>query len=507
MAILLTVVVPIIFSTFIYLYGDKSKPLRNTLVMIPSIINFLIIVSISKIILSGGKYSAAIVNIPPFSIQFNADHFSIYIGLLMSFLWMLTNIYSFGYMEHEHAQTRYFASLTFVLGATMGIIFSANFVSFFIFFEWLTFGVYPLVIHEESEEAWIAGVKYGAYLITGGAFVLLGIAAVYVMTGGNVSFTPGGIPEMTGQSKQMLIMVFLFFMFGFGFKAAIIPMHSWLPDAMIAPTPVSAVLHAVAVVNVGLTGFYRVIYNIYGIDLFKELGLNVVLGVPAAITIIVSAILGLRQKELKRMLAFSTVNQLSYVLLGISSGAMLGMLGGLLHIVYHSFMKITLFYCAGSIITQSGNKYISRMGGLAKRMPMTMLAFTIAAIGIIGLPPVCGWISKWYMVQSYIEIGKPIYAAVFILSGIIELGYLTPPIFLAYFGKEDKSLIEEAHAGHGGGHGHVIPLHERSGFWSEAPVTMTIPIIIVACGSILYGVWSFVPHFIGEMTLKALLGI
>ncbi|MFQ5900121.1 MAG: complex I subunit 5 family protein, partial [Thermodesulfobacteriota bacterium] len=282
MGLFLVAIIPILFSILIYIFGDRYKLLRNTLVMIPSIFNFISVVCIANIVLKGGSYSITLTDTPPFVISFNADPFSVYMGLLITFLWMLTNVYSFGYMEHEHAQTRYFAVLTLCSSATLGIIFSANLITFFIFFEFLTVAVYPLVIHEESDEAWDAGVKYGVYLLTGGVSVLLGIIAVYGLTGGHMTFTPGGIPELANQSSSMLLVLFLLFMFGFGFKAAIIPMHSWLPDAMIAPTPVSAVLHAVAVVNVGLYGFYRIIYSIFGLSLFNALNLNTLLAVPAA---------------------------------------------------------------------------------------------------------------------------------------------------------------------------------------------------------------------------------
>jgi multicomponent Na+:H+ antiporter subunit D len=259
---------------------------------------------------------------------------------------------------------------------------------------------------------------------------------------------------------------------------------------MIAPTPVSAVLHAVAVVNIGLFGFYRVIYTIFGIELYQRLGFGTYLAVAAAITIIVSALLALRQNEIKRMLAFSTVNQLSYVLLGIVCFQFIGMLGAMLHIVYHSFMKITLFYAAGTIISQSGNKYIGKMGGLAKQMPITMLAFTVAAIGIVGLPPVAGWVSKWYIMQGFLQqpsLSHIIFAAVFILSSIIELGYFTPPIYLAYFGDGEKE-------------GPPVKLG------SEAPLTMLVPMVIVACVSLLFGIWGLVPHWLAKPALAGLMG-
>ncbi len=299
---------------------------------------------------------------------------------------------------------------------------------------------------------------------------------------------------MQEYDRGILLILFLLFTAGFGFKAALLGFHSWLPDAMIAPTPVSAVLHAVAVVNVGLFGFYRVIYTIFGVELYQRMGFGLYLGIAASITIIVSALIALRQNEIKRMLAFSTVNQLSYVLLGIVSFQFIGMLGAMLHIVYHSFMKITLFYAAGTIITQSGNKYIGKMGGLAKKMPITMLAFTVAAVGIIGLPPVAGWVSKWYLMQGFLQqpsLIHIIFAGVFITSSIIELGYFTPPIYLAYFAKEEKQSN---------------PTSNPTKLGTEAPLTMLVPMVIVACISLLFGLWGLFPHWLAKPALVGLIG-
>ena len=506
----LLVLLPLFFAVLVATAGKKSRTLRNSCVLLPCLLDFFLVLLMAPSSLAGDPAAFTWVEIAPFALAFRADVFAIYMGLLISFLFFLTMIYSFGYMEHEgeHGQTRYYCCLVLALGAAMGIMFAADLVSYFICFEWLTMAVYPLVIHVETEEAYKSGAKYIVYLMTGGASVLLGIVMTYGLTGGNLTFTPGGIPALQNQSANMLWVLCALFTFGFGFKAAIMPMHSWLPDAMIAPTPVSSVLHAVAVVNVGLSGFYRTFYNVIGIRVVERIGFGLLLGALASITIIASAVIALKQNEIKRMLAFSTVNQLSYVLLGIVSFKFIGMLGALLHIVYHSFMKITLFYTAGAIITQSGNKYISKMAGLAKKMPVTMGAFTIGAIGIIGLPPVAGWVSKWYMVQAYFSspgLLNVFFGCVFILSGLIELGYFTPPIFLAYFKRpvteiDENSHAQDAHGGHAGGHAH------HGDGEKEAPMTMLVPITIVALISLLFGFWGSLPHYLARSALSALLG-
>ncbi len=493
MKIALILLIPLIFTALIALVGDRSPFLRKMFCVIPTVSVFLLVASMVGPILDGHQYVLNVIETSSFSLVFKPDVFSVYMALSMTFLWILTVIYSFGYMQHHgHALTRYYGSLIINLTAAMGIMFSSNLITFFVFFEMLTVAVYPLVIHEETKEAYQAGIVYGAYLLSGGAAVLMGIILVNQWTG-TVAFTPGGIAALASLEPKMLILLFCLFTFGFGFKSALMPLHYWLPDAMVAPTPISAVLHAVAVVNVGLFGFSRIIFNVFGKTLYHSMGFDKVIIAMAAFTVIGGAVLGLRQKEIKKMLAMSTINQLSYVLLGFVSFEYIGMLGGMLHIYFHAFMKITLFYCAGAIITQSGNKYIHKMKGLAKHMPITMACFTLAAVGIVGLPPVCGWVSKFYLMRGYLNLGNPFIAGVFILSGIIELGYFLPPIFNAYFRKEEEGAF----------HFH----QDTSKIGSEAPASMWIPILIVASASLIFGLWGSVPHWLAKPALAGLLGM
>jgi multicomponent Na+:H+ antiporter subunit D len=491
LALFLVVVIPLICAFLIAVINEKSRFLRNLFVLAPGIINFILVSYLAWVGLNGGEYTLNLVDLPYFALKFRADMFSVYMALSMTFLWILTDIYSFGYMAHEHAQTRYYAALTINLTAAMGIVFASNLVTFFIFFEMLTLCVYPLVIHEETEEAYNAGIMYGVYLLTGGASVLFGIVTVYSLTG-SINFVPGGIPALASQSKLALIILFILFTFGFGFKSGLVPLHTWLPNAMVAPTPISAVLHAVAVVNVGVFGFIRIIYNIFGVELFQKMGFNYVLAVLASITIIYAAVMGLRQKEIKRMLAMSTINQLSFMIIGVVCIPLIGKLGGLLHIYYHAFMKITLFYCAGAIITQSKNKYVTKMSGLAKHMPITMTCFTITAIGIIGLPPVCGWVSKWYMMKGYFAQKEVVFPLILILSGIIELGFFAPPIMAAFFKEEEPGVFQFE--------------QDTTKLGSEAPWTMWLPIVIVALFSVIFGLWGFIPHKLAQPALNGLLG-
>lgn len=483
--------IPIVCAILICTIGRKSTEVRNVLVLIPAVVNFTLVGFLAWGVTHGGSFSLNLVDFPFFAIKFKADVFSVYMALSMTFLWILTIIYSFGYMEHEHAQIRYYTSLILNLTAAMGIVFASNLITFFIFFEMLTVCVYPLVVHEETDEAYKAGIMYGVYLLTGGAAVLFGTVIIYNLTG-TIDFVPGGIPGLASQSKFILTVLFVLFTFGFGFKAGLVPLHSWLPEAMVAPTPISAVLHAVAVVNVGVFGFVRTIYNIFGPELYQQMGFHYIVAVLCSITIIYAAIMGLRQKEIKRMLAMSTINQLSFMIIGIASLSLASRLGGLLHIYFHAIMKITLFYCAGAIITQSGNKYLTKMKGLAKHMPITMTCFAITAIGIIGLPPVCGWVSKWYLMEGYFAQGEPIFSIILIISGIIELGFFAPPIIAAFFGKEEPGSFNFK--------------QDTSKLGSEAPLTMWIPIVIVATLAVVFGIWGSVPHALVKPALAGLLG-
>jgi len=433
---------------------------------------------------------------------FRVDEMAIYTGILMTSMWVITNCYAIGYMEREHSQGRFFASFTLCSTAAMGINYASNLFTLFFFYELLTVGVYPMVIHEEHPHAYRGGVVYGSYFIAGAALMLVAFSMIYAYTG-TTTLTPGGIPGMSSIPTPALIFIGLCFFLSFGAKAGLMPIHNWLPIAMIAPTPVSAILHAVAVVNMGVYGCIRVIYNVFGLQLFTQLGFNVFLIAVASITLLASAFVAMRQSELKAMLAYSTINQLSYMLLGAVCPNDIGKLGGIVHIFFHSTMKICLFYCAGLMITNTAKAHIPQMKGMAKRLPITMTAFFIAAVGIIGLPPVCGWLSKFYLVKGYFDSQYPIVGFVFILSGIIELGFFSRPLINAFLldrpGPEEQEKLDEVYHPHG----FDVPVGT---YKYEATLWMLAPIVTVATLAILYGVWGLFPHMFGLPAVESLLG-
>ncbi len=489
MWLLSLIFLPFLVALAISLLGSHRLQ-RNILLMGISIYNFLVILSLSSDVLEGNRFSLTLLKLPFFNLEFQLDPLSLLMGVLVTFLWIFTSSYSIGYMAKEHAQTRYFTALTVCLGATMGIIFSKNLLSMFIFYELLGLAVYPLVIHIESEEALRAGVVYLVYLLTGGATLLLAIILTSSFSGGNLDFTTGGIAALSKIQPWLLYILFFLFVVGFGVKGALMPLHIWLPRAMIAPTPVSALLHAVAVVNMGLYGFIRMIYNVFGPVLFKQLHLDFILAVPAIMTIIMGAVAALQVEKIKHLLAYSTINQLSYVILGAASLHPMALMGALIHIIYHSIMKITLFYSAGTIIKQTGKEKIRQMAGLAKDMPISCAAFAIGAVGLLGLPPIAGWISKWYLIEGFLSINRPLSASVFIISTVIEIGYFTPPLLYAYFWHASFPKRK-------------LPILRETKL--EAPLDMIIPLAVVAILSFSFGVFGGLPFKLGEAAVASLL--
>jgi len=358
---LFAVLVPIIVA-FLILVSNKRPNLRESWTLIGSVLLFLTISSMSSIVLTEGPIQWTWFNLlPDIDFAFNVDAFGLIFATTSSSLWILVSLYSIGYMRSlkEHAQTRYYFCFALALLGAIGIALSSNLVTMFVFYEILTLSTYPLVAHEETPEAISAGHKYLAYLLGGGVFFLIGILMTYLLVG-TTDFNALGIlkPALGPASKLTLQIVFFCFLLGFA-KAAWMPVHSWLPSAMVAPTPVSALLHAVAVVKAGVFGVIRIVCYIYGIDLMHELGLGLALASVAAFTILVANLYAIGQDNLKRMLAFSTINQLSFILIAVALLSPMAVAGAMLHITFHGFMKITLFLCAGAITAITGKKAIS----------------------------------------------------------------------------------------------------------------------------------------------------
>jgi multicomponent Na+:H+ antiporter subunit D len=446
--------------------ASGSKPnLREAWTFLAGIIKFGLVVSMLPLVLGGTIIEYTLVEVlPGLAIQFRVDPMGMLFALVSSSLWIATSAYSIGYMRglSEHSQTRYFSFFAVALSATIGVAFSANLFTLYLFYEMLSLATYPLVTHHQDNEARISGRKYLSFILgTSIGLVLPAMLIIYSLAG-TLDFTSQGILSI-GLSKSTVAALLLMCVFGFA-KAGIMPFHAWLPAAMVAPTPVSALLHAVAVVKVGVFSIFRVITGIFGSSLLLSLNLGTVLCYIAAFTILTASLIALSQDGLKRRLAFSTIGQLSYIVLGAALLSPKGQVGGLVHIAMHAFGKITLFMCAGAIFVATGKKYISEMVGIGKRMPVTMIAFFIGSLSVIGLPPTGGFFSKWYLVLGTLEADQMVMLIVLLASSLLNGAYFLPIVYKAFFCTPEESMFEDKVA--------------------EAPLWCVVPLTITAIISI-----------------------
>ena len=355
------------------LASDRKPNLREGWSVGAGVIKLLIVLSMAPAVLAGQTIEYTLFTfLPGFDIKFRVDPLGLLFATVASSLWIVTSFYSIGYMRstHEHKQTRYFTCFAVSLSSAIGVAFSANLLTLFIFYEILSFVTYPLVAHKETEEAFAGAKKYLIYLMGTSKTLLLAAIILTYNIAGTLEFSHDGLFGGKG-NPALLTVVYFLFIFGFA-KAAIMPVHSWLPAAMVAPTPVSALLHAVAVVKVGVFSVLRVIFHVFGPSLMSELNLGVATALLASFTILMASIYALTRDNLKARLAYSTVSQLSYVVLGASLLTPSGMLGGILHIANHAVSKITLFFCAGSIYVASHKINISEMSGIGRKMPTVL---------------------------------------------------------------------------------------------------------------------------------------
>ena len=437
---LLTVLVSLLAAGAILLSG-RHPNLREAWTFVAAAVKFLLVVSMLPTVLAGGVIEAGYLELlPGWSLQLRADLFGLVFALLASGLWILTSVYSIGYMRagrYTH-QTGYFAAFAACLSATMGIAFAGNLITFFLFYEMLTLATYPLVVHDRTAEAVAAGRKYLAYTLGAGQLLLLATVAVSFLAPG-ADFQPGGFLLGTAP-LGVLALVFVAGLVGVGAKAAIMPLHSWLPAAMVAPTPVSALLHAVAVVKAGTFGCVRLVHYVFGVDLLRAMGADTVLAAVAALTILLASVRALGEQNLKRRLAYSTVSQLSYIVLGAAIGSLAAVAGAMFHIVAHGFMKITLFFCAGAIYIKTHKLEIPDLAGLGRQMPITFGAFTLGALGLAGTPLCVGFISKWQLGAGALESGQAVFLAVLVASGILNFAYFFPVVYTAFFGRPGQAV-------------------------------------------------------------------
>jgi multicomponent Na+:H+ antiporter subunit D len=370
-------------------------------------------------------------------LSFRADALALIFALVASGLWLVNSVYAIGYMRglNEHAQTRFFASFAVAIAAAMVVAFAGNLFTLFVGYELLTFSTYALVIHHEDKEALAGGRRYLTILLgTSVLFQLPAIVMIWAATGGRIEFGDGPLLSAASASPAYLTAAFVLFIAGIG-KGALMPLHGWLPAAMVAPTPVSAFLHAVAVVKAGVFCIATVVLRVYGPALCHSLSLDLGLTVVACITVVTASWVALRQDNLKRRLAYSTVSQLSYIILGVALCTRLGMTGGLFHIGAHAVSKITLFFCAGAIYVAHHKTLVSQLDGMGRRMPITMAAFAVGSISMIGVPPTSGVISKIYLAIGSLEWQWWGVLVVLVASTILNACYFLPIVTRAFLRK------------------------------------------------------------------------
>ncbi|MCF8082292.1 MAG: monovalent cation/H+ antiporter subunit D family protein [Deltaproteobacteria bacterium] len=455
-------------GVFLIIAFRKSPNRRESWTFIVALIKFSIICSILPPLLNGQQLAYSLMEVlPGVQIAFKVDPLGILFALVASSLWILTSLFSIGYMRSlkEHSQSRYYAFFALALFSATGVAFAANLFTLYLFYEMLSLSTYPLVTHHQDADARFGGRKYLVYLLgTSIAFFLPAIILTYTYSE-TLTFSSQGI--LAGKASDFaLTVIFFLFLLGIG-KAAIIPIHSWLPSAMVAPTPVSALLHAVAVVKAGVFSVLRIIFDVYGIPLMSTLRLGLITLYVVSFTILVASIFALSQDNLKARLAYSTIAQLSYIILGAALLSPDGMIGGVIHIVMHGFGKITLFFCAGAILVATGKKNISEMQGLGRQMPVTMFAFFVGTLSIIGLPPLGGFISKWNLLLGTLEARQVPILIVLLTSSLLNAAYFLPVSYQAFFARRtpDEAAIENRKT-------------------AEAPLLTVLPPVLTAAVSV-----------------------
>jgi multicomponent Na+:H+ antiporter subunit D len=473
-ALIISLIVPFVGALIIPFFGSWPN-LRETVTLVTAANLFVAVIALVNPVFSGERPQALGLDIVPgIAFGFQVEPLGLVFGLIASLLWILNSIYSIGYMRghDEPRQTSFYVCFAIAIGSAVGVAFAQNLFTLFIFYEILTISTYPLVTHKRDAEATRSGRLY-LLLLLGSSMVLFlpAIIATWVFAG-TLDFTPGGILAGTAVGSAALSTMLVLYIYGIG-KAAVMPVHFWLPAAMVAPTPVSALLHAVAVVKAGVFTVMKVAVYIFGIDLLREIPATDILLYIAALTVVLASLIAMAQDNLKRRLAYSTVSQLSYIVVGALLATQLGVVGGTMQIVMHAFGKITLFFCAGAIYVAAHKTEVSELSGLGRTMPITFGAFFVGALSIIGLPPFGGLWSKWFLALGALEAHQIAIVAVLMLSSLLNIAYLLPIPLKGFFGKAPDN------SGHGDDHGHA------NGGIHEAPLPCLIALSVTALGCLL----------------------
>lgn len=502
------ILMPLLGAVGVLLTGRQPN-LRETVTMVTSLVTLGLVLSVLGDLRASNPIVLNVIEVfPEFTsgqntwegvwLAFEVEPLGMLYALVASILWVPTSMYAIGYMRghNEDNQTRFFACFAMAIFAALGIAFAKNLFTLFLFYEVLTLSTYPLVTHYGNAEARRAGRIYmGILLTTSVAFLLLGVLGTYYYAGTS-DFALGGILQGKVQPWQAMVLLALY-AFGTG-KAALMPFHKWLPNAMVAPTPVSALLHAVAIVKAGVFTILKVVVYVFGINFLQEAevvislfqnapaftietGVNTWLMYAAAFTLLSSSIIALSKDNLKARLAYSTISQLAYIVLGAAIATEAAIMGAGLHIAMHAVGKITLFFCAGAVYVALHKKKISEMHGIGRKMPFTMGAFFLGSLCIIGVPPMGGSWSKWYLAVGAIDAEQMIFVIVLMISSLLSIAYLMPVVVKAFFYEPQPDDHHDHHDDH------HAPANDKGGFFGqlqEAPIFCVAPLCLTAAGCI-----------------------
>lgn len=472
---LIPIMLPILCGAVIPLFHFENAKKRQVYVGGVAVLNTIVMFAVMFFIRPEGDFM--LLNMAgKLSISFHVDGLSCVFGSLVAFLWPIATFYAFEYMKHEGKENTFFTFFTMTYGITVGIAFASNLMTLYLFYELLTFVTLPLVMHGMSKKSVFAGRRYVTYSVGGAAFAFIGIAFILTF-GDSIHFQYGGVLNgaYTQLEQQLLRLAYVFTAFGFGVKAAVLPFHRWLPTASVAPTPVTALLHAVAVVKAGAFAIIRITYFSFGTEFLRGSFAQYILMAVALATILFGSAMALKETHLKRRLAYSTISNLSYIVFGASLMTPAGLTGALTHMVVHGVVKITLFFCAGAVLYKTGKEYVYDMQGMGRRMPVTFACFTLASAALVGVPPLPGFLSKWNLSGAALAAKHPLAiagVAVLLVSAMLTAVYLFLVVIKACFPSGWREQQQQE-----------TKFCEANGF-------MTVPLVVLCVAVVVLGLFA-----------------
>jgi len=452
--------------------GAAGGKLRMILLLLATLIPFALNIYLYFLVRQGYVIVSRLDVLPPLGLSFRVDALGQYMSLVFSFFALILVIYSLGYMQKDPLPQRFFGFMMFVYAGSLGVVLAGDLFSLFLFFEFMSLMYFVLVVHNPTPPAVAAGLKFLFMTILAGVALFLAVVIIFIETGSLALNTPGLVSGVSFLS----LLAFIGFIIAFGTKAAMFPLHFWMPDTYTyAPLPAAALSSAI-MLKTGVYGFIRVFYNVFGLEFLKAVNWDGIIIIIAAFTIVFGSTIAIAQDDLIRRLAYSGIAQVGYIILGIAMMNQNSLMGASFHITAHAFMKGCMFLCAGSIIAATGNRSIKKMKGIGYQLPITMLAFAIAAVTSIGMPPFNIFITKWFLSLGALEINQPVLIVILLISSLLNAAYYLPIAYYAFMGREEESGEEALH------HRELV----RSNF-REPKAAMLVPIILLALGCVIFG--------------------